>query len=448
VDRLITLLARWRHIERRSTAKLKLSAVPLRAVGLVVFALVVVALAADFVYLHTRSGMIPNDDVFAYECYARAFWRGPAALHDSTLMRYCADHRWLFWTAPPRVLHTLPREYPAPAVLWFSLPLLWPGSTYPVTYMVLVALVVAGTVAIFIRRGLLLCAVACAAYVLIGGWGTTLERYDIIPGVLVLGALVLAERSRYVPAYVLLAVSALLKVYPGFVVPILAAHQWRTSGKPPFREIAAFLLTVCAGALPFALLSPSGFAAPLRYNAQRPPQIESIAGSLLWLSGKIGGNVRVRLTYHSVNVYGMFSGFAASLATGLLLTGVLLVAWRTWSGRAELRTSVVQVLLVILCTSKLLSPQYLLWLFPVVAYVDGLRLRWLVVAALTLVIIPYGYGLDHSLVLLPRHPLFMEAILTRNAVLLAILFAYRFPAIVPARRWPADSAVEAARPAP
>jgi hypothetical protein len=78
----------------------------------------------------------------------------------------------------------------------------------------------------------------------------------------------------------------------------------------------------------------------------------------------------------------------------------------------------------VLSTSKLLSPQYLLWVFPVVAYVEGLRLRWVLVAVLTLVIFPYGYGLDASLIRLPNHPLFMAAIFARNGILVAVTFAY------------------------
>ncbi len=412
-------LRRWRNVDRRGLAGVRLP-VPRFAAGAVVLVLLAIALGADFTYLHTRGGMIPNDDVFAYECYARGFWRGTAALHDAPLMRYCADHRWLFWTSIPNSFHTMPREYPAPALLWFSLPLLWPGASYPVAYMVLVALVLAGAVGFLVRRRLFLCAVACGAYVLIGGWGTTLERYDLIPGVLVLGALVLVERSRYGAAYVLLGAATLLKLYPGLLVPVLAIFQWRSSGRVPLRELLLFVLVVLAGALPFLALNPGGFLAPLHYNAARPPQIESVAGSLLWLAGNASGHASVRLTYHSVNVEGPWSSFAAGVSTLLLLAGTLFVCWRAARGKETAQQLAIQLLLTVLCTSKLLSPQYFLWLFPLAAYVDGLRLRWLLLAALTLVIYPYAYTLDHSLVRLPRHPLFMASILLRNALLVLV----------------------------
>jgi hypothetical protein len=423
MDRLSALLARWQATERRKLA----THLPLwvaAAIGAGIFAAVLLALACNFRYLHGLPGLIPNDDVFAYECYGRGFWRGAQALTDAPITRYCADPRWLFWTAPPEALHTLPREYPAPAVLLFSLPLLLPATSYAVGYMLLMATLIAGGILFLVRRRLPLCGGALGAYIMLGGWGTALERFDLVPGLLVLGAVVLAERSRWAPAYLLLAAAALLKIYPGFVAVVLAAHQWRRQGRPPRREALLFLAALAVGTLPFAFLNVSGLLAPLRYNGLRPPHIESVAGSLLWLSGKIGGSTQVRLTYHSVNVYGVFSGFAAWSATVLFLAGVALVTWRARRGRESLGRSVVLLLLVMLATSKLLSPQYLLWLFPVAAYVEGLRLRWLLLAGLTLVIYPYGYQLDHSLVRLPQHPLFMTAILARNALLVAITVWY------------------------
>lgn len=437
MDRL-RFLVRWWSTGERRCLNMGWSPAVYRALILALLLLLGTGLALNAGYLRGMHGLepgIPNDDVFAYECYARGFWQGTRALQDSSIMRYCSDPRWLFWTAPPQAFHTLPREYPAPALLWFSLPLLWFGGVYPAIYITLVALIELGTVAYLAWRRLLLCAVACGAYVFIAGWGTALERYDLVPGVLVLAALILAERSRYGLAYLLLAAAALLKVYPGAVALVVGAHQWRTTGRPPWQGALLFLSAIVVGAGPFAVLNPSGFLAPLHYNSVRPPQIESVPGSLLWLSGKIGGDVRVRLTYHSVNAIGTYAGLAATLSTMLLVVGVLMVVRRAWRGCDSLARSVVLVLLVILCTSKMLSPQYLLWLFPVVAYVEGLRLRWILVATLTLLIFPFAYRLDNSLVLLPQHPLFMGSILARNLVLLAITLLYLLP--LPARGRPA-----------
>lgn len=448
MDRLAHLLQRWQTADRRALPP----AWPRRwraVTGVLLLILAACLLGRDLVYLRGIPGLIPIDDVFAYECYARAFWRGGQALVDAPHTALCADHRWLFWTEPPRAFHTLPREYPAPALSVFSLPLLWPFAPYAATYMVLLAALAFSVSGWLVRRRLELSCLAFILYIAIGGWSTALARYDLLPGVLVLAALVAAERGRYLAAYLLLVAATLLKIYPGFLLPALALHQWRAQRLAPTRAVLAAGGALVIGLLPGALLNPSGFAGPLRYNALRPPQIESVAGSLLWLSGRIGGNVRVRLTYHSVNVLGVLDGPVAWLATIGLVAGLIVCYRRAWLGKDSVGRSTILVLLVTLCGSKLLSPQYLLWLFPVAAYVDGLRLRWLVVASLTLLIYPYAYTLDNSLIHLPDHPLFMGSILARNAVLAGITIWYlRAGAAVAAASEPAALRAGAACDAP
>ena len=426
MDRLIALYRAWGRGDRRALPATLGGRFRL-LLGVALLAVVVAGLLKDLEYQRSVKGLIPSDDIFAYECYSRAFWRGEQALVDAPHTVLCADHRWKFWITPPRAIYTLPREYPAPAIFVFSLPLLIPWAPFALAYMALMGLLTLGVVAWMAHRRLLLCGAAFALYALVGGWATLLARFDLVPGVLVLATLVLAERGRWTPAYLVLAVATLLKLYPVLALPILLIAQWRYTGVRPWRGLGVSALALAAGLVPFALLNPAAFLAPFTYNGLRPPQIESLAGSLLWLSGEVGGNVRVILTYHSVNVVGMFADVAAWLASALLIVGTLLVYWRAWVGRDDLGRSLVLVLLVTLCGSKLLSPQYLLWIFPTVAYVEGLRLRWLLVAALTVLIYPYGYSLDNSLVHLPNHPLFMGAILARNGALLFLAVLYLQP---------------------
>jgi hypothetical protein len=224
VDRVRALRDRWERLGRRALSPGLASGTRYVLTGALLLA-TIAALGRDLAYLRAIPGSVPIDDVFAYECYARAFWRGGQALVDAPRVALCADHRWLFWTARPQVWHTLPREYPAPALAVFSLPLLWPFASYSLTYMVLCALLVCGITVWLVARRLELCAAAFVLYVLVGGWATVLARFDLMPSILVLGALVLAERRRYAPAYLLLAGATLLKLYPGLLVLVLAVQQ-------------------------------------------------------------------------------------------------------------------------------------------------------------------------------------------------------------------------------
>jgi hypothetical protein len=427
MDRLIALLQRWEQYDRR---RLPAATPPRLSAALAVLLLVVTVLCLyrDIAYLLAiPTKPIPIDDIFAYECYAQGFWHGTHAVAVSPHTIFCADPRWKFWVAPPAAFHTMPREYPAPSLLLFSLPLLAPFAPYNVVYMWMLAALVIGVVAWLATRRLL-SAAAFALYTLTAGWATAVARFDLVPGVLVLVALVCAERRRYTPAYLALAAATLLKIFPVVLAPALAAYEWRVSGTVPRRSLAIFALALLGGFLPGALLDSSAFVSPLTYNTQRPLHVESVAGSLLWLLGRATGGVRVVLSYHSLNVVGVLGAPLAVLATALLIAGLLLTYRRALLGRDDVGRSFVLVLLVTLCGGKLLSPQYLLWLLPVVAYTEGLRARWLLISLLTLAIYPNAYTLDRSLVHLPDHALFMLAILARNAALLGIAAVYLWPA--------------------
>ena len=187
-----------------------------------------------------------------------------------------------------------------------------------------------------------------------------------------------------------------------------------------------FGLAVLAAFLPFALDDPVRVRAALVYNLARPPQIESLPAALLWLAGHlgIGRPVQAVLAFHSLDVTGPLAGPVVCLSTVALAGGMLLACRRAWRGNDTVGRSFVLTMLVVLVTSKLFSPQYMLWLFPLVAYVEGLRLRWVVLAVLTVAIYPNAYGFHTSLVTLPDQPTFMAAILARNAVLLVLTVVY------------------------
>ena len=354
------LVGRWERWERRCLP----AATPRSLViVLVLMLLAVVAwnLYRDISYLLAVPGPIPIDDIFAYECYSQAFWHGGHAIAISPHTVLCADHRWKFWVAPPRAFHTLPLEYPAPSLIVFSLPLLVSFVPYNVAYMWMLALLVFSATAWLARRRFL-SAVAFALYVLVAGWATAMARFDLIPGVLVLSTFALAERRRFTPAYLALAAATLLKVFPVVLAPVLLIHEWRLTRRPPRRSLLLFVLVVICGLLPGALLNPAAFVSPLTYNSIRPLHIESVAGSLLWLVGRLTGGVRVVLTYHSLNVVGPLGTPLAWLATVLLAVGLLLVYWRALKGRDDPGRSLLLALLITLCGGKLLSPQYLLWI--------------------------------------------------------------------------------------
>jgi len=110
------------------------------------------------------------------------------------------------------------------------------------------------------------------------------------------------------------------------------------------------------------------------------------------------------------------------------------VYWRQLNRRIEFGRALTLCVLAVLCTNRVLSPQYLIWALPLIAIVEGeYDLVWLAVCALTTLIFPFAYdstGL-RGRPMPAEYPLYFPALIAvRNALL--IFATVRF-AIRPAR---------------
>jgi Glycosyltransferase family 87 len=252
---------------------------------------------------------------------------------------------------------------------------------------------------------LLALAVVASAPLLLGE--ILLERYDVLPAAFTAGALAAAVRNRFRVGSVLLGLGAAAKIYPFLLVPVFAIVACRRSG---FRE-AMVVAGAGVGALvmvlaPFLVLSPSGTLRSLRVQFTGGLQIESLASSVLvilsHLVGKVadyttqgagGGLIRIDLAGPGVGV--------AIFVTGLLLAATLCLAWVSLArsmgdAREDLLLYAAGTVSVLLVLGTVLSPQYMVWLIPLVPLVHGARgtvaiLLFVVAAALTNAWIPDRY---------------------------------------------------------
>src|SRR5207302_5353942 len=113
-----------------------------------------------------------------------------------------------------------------------------------------------------------------------------------------------------------------------------------------------------------------GTLKPLTYFGDRPIQVESLPASLMWLTSLVTGlPLTFKFTYGSLNMFGSPAQIIGSLSTPLLLVGLVYTYWLQWRGKIDLATSSLLTLLLVIGTSKVFSPQYLIWVAPLVAYV-------------------------------------------------------------------------------
>ena len=254
-------------------------------------------------------------------------------------------------------------EYPPGALPVFVLPAL--VGSYASTFAWTMAICGVATVVMLAHLRPFAAYYTAFAPVLAGS--LILSRFDLWPALLVVGALwaLVAERHRL--GWALLGAAVAAKVWPLVIVPLALAWSWRRGRA---WSALAGLVVVVLVFLPFAVVAPQGLWRSLEGQASRPLQIESLGGAfLMWL-----GHPLVVTTHGSQNV----SGHGAVGAALTLVEAVVLVAlWVAFArGRAD-RDRFLRYVAASVCAfvalGKVLSPQYLLWLIPLVPLVRGRR---------------------------------------------------------------------------
>ena len=203
-------------------------------------------------------------------------------------------------------------------------------------------------------------------------------RFELAPMVLAFAATCWWFSGRAIRGGITAGLGTLMKIFPGVVAaPALVweASQLRTTRA---RGTAAFLVTLVVGLAFWFGLGGRRVLEPLGYHAGRGLEIESLFGGALFLAGTISGSKAPWVFDH--NAYHLSSEWGARLAFltfPVQATALLVVMWAyRQSGMADgLRFSAAAVLAFIVF-GKVLSPQYMIWLFPFMAVLGGARGVW------------------------------------------------------------------------
>src|SRR6266516_5988516 len=395
-----------------------------------------------------------NTDPARYQCYALTYWMGstgaqflPAAqcsfLHISTEVQ------------PP--LHMLPLEYPPLALVIFSLPIFAPLLYYQLVFAVFMALVSTFIYWLLLRFGPRGSALALVFYVFIGVLALVQERFDLVPAALTLLCLIAAERNHWTFAYIALAFGILIKIYPIIFLPALfiAEQQDRHSIYIPAKLFALKTLPTELGRtlrsirhwswkntlLFFSiLLGITGFFAifnfkgailsQVSYFANRPLQVESTGSMLLWFGTLIGFPVHIVFSFGSVNMASALGGVVSNLSEILFIAGYVYSIYLQWREKLDIVQTCIALLLVFIATGKVFSPQYLMWVIPLLAYSGAFDRFWLIVwgsiSLLTTIIYPYFYTRIIDAVKTPYIPGFIQIVTARNMLFVLLTLAYLF----------------------
>jgi hypothetical protein len=259
-----------------------------------------------------------------------------------------------------------------------------------------------------------------------------LSRFDLFPTMLTIAALAAMLTKRPRTAFFLLGLGVAVKAYPGVMAPIAAVYVWRNySRREALIGLAWFVGVVAVCYIPFVAIAPHGVLWSLRDQGTRPLQIES-AGASLWLAAHqiLGLHLKLFFSHGSDNLYGHPPTTAASVMT-IVQWMVIVLVWVTFAlGRAtreRLVLSSAAAVCAFLFLGRVLSPQYLIWLVPLVMIAPGRR-GFVAVGLLALsMVLTQVWFPQHFLELKEFKPLQSWAVVARNTVLLVLLGTLAWP---------------------
>ncbi len=253
--------------------------------------------------------------------------------------------------------------YPPAALVVFAIPSLL--GPYETTFSLLMALCGVGLVFVVgsVRRSAL--PFLAVSPLLIGT--LAFLRFDFWPALLVAGAVVCLVRERDRLGWALLGVAVAAKLWPLVLVPLALTWSWRRG-----RDNAELygVGTAAAWFVPFAIIAPHGVWDMLREQANRPLQIESLGAALVTTFS----HPAIDSSHGSQNISGY--GWLATLlviATALALVALWVSFARGPIDDARFIRYCAAVTCAIVAFGKVLSPQYVIWLLPLVPLVRGRR---------------------------------------------------------------------------
>jgi uncharacterized membrane protein len=162
------------------------------------------------------------------------------------------------------------------------------------------------------------------------------------------------------------------------VVPPALVYVWRTRGR---REalvcLGVALAVVAVVVVPFLALAPDGLRDSVVRQTTRPVQIESLASAVLLAAHQVGGlGITMESSHGSQNLVGSLPHALGSVSS-VVLVAALLAIWVAAArgpatGERLVRYSAAS-LVAFIALSKVLSPQFMIWLIPLVPLVRGRR---------------------------------------------------------------------------
>ena len=337
-------------------------------------------------------------------------------------------------------------EYPPGAFAVFMPPTAFGAGHYNAVFKTLMALCGIGTILLVAlllselgaSRRRLYVSVGLLALAPVALGPISLNTYDAWPALLTVLALYLLLRGRDLLAGGVLGLAVSAKVYPLVLVPLAGIYVWRRAG--PRRvglALAVFAAVILVVVLPFAAYDAHGVVSSFRSQAERGLQVESFGASVLLMADRLGlyhAHVVETTGVAGRNLSGSLPD-AVATATLVLEALAVLAVWLLYARARDLRgrlpLAFAAAVAGFLAFTKVFSPQYLVWLVPLVVAVG--EAISLVLVAVSLVLAQVWFFHYHALFRL-AWPTWLLAVRDLLVVAVFAVLAYALARGQPVRR--------------
>jgi hypothetical protein len=198
-----------------------------------------------------------------------------------------------------------------------------------------------------------------------------LNTYDLFPAALTVGAVAALVAGRERTAYVVLALAIAAKIYPIVLAPIFLWEAWeRGALRRAIVWVGGVLVLVH---LPFAVMGPGGLRFSYWLQLKRNLEVESLGGGILLVLDRLGLYTPTLKDEApgSRDVVGTLPSAVGVVSTLVVVAAVALVTLLYVrglyvGGRRDRLLGAAAAVTAFVAFSKVLSPQYLTWLVPLV----------------------------------------------------------------------------------
>ncbi len=208
-----------------------------------------------------------------------------------------------------------------------------------------------------------------------------LDRFDLLPALVTLLALLAFVHDRHRLGACVLGLAIAVKLYPAVILPLAVARTWRHVGRRDGLLVAACALGVASAVyIPFAVVAPDGVASSIGRQLGRPLQIESLGAGVLLATHQLTG---LELDWSSGNgSQNLTGGQAVAVAALLSVVQIGALGWiwvrfaRSPASTERFVVAATASVAAFVALGKVLSPQFLVWLLLLVPLATGRLLRW------------------------------------------------------------------------